>query len=157
MIPIMADRGREAGFPELLPDETARVLVVDDDRDIAESCAVLLQLAGFEAMTACKGRDALQLACEFHPHVVLLDIGLPDLSGYDVARRLKADLTLPTITLVAITAYASEEHRRQARAAGFDHYLVKPVTFSHLLSLPGFPCPRPDEASHSPFLGGWRH
>jgi CheY-like chemotaxis protein len=141
MIAAAVVGGREAGFTELLPGETARVLVVDDNADLAQSCSMLLHLAGFDAMTASDGCAALQLANEFHPHVVLLDIGLPDLNGYDVARRLKADPRLPAMTLVAITAYGSEAHRRQAIAAGFDHFLVKPVDFSLLLSLPGFPSP----------------
>ena len=117
--------------------QRVRVLVVDDALDIVRTCAILLQYAGFEVRTASNGHDALKVAAEFHPRIALLDVGLPDLDGYEVARRLRADLTLQMMTLIAITAYGSEEDRRRAKAAGFDHHLVKPVHFNNLLSLIG--------------------
>jgi DNA-binding response OmpR family regulator len=115
--------------------EKVRVLVVDDSLDIVRTCALLLQHSGFDVRTASSGRGALKVAVEFHPQVALLDVGLPDLDGYEVASRIRADLTLPSMTLIAITAYGSEENRRRAEAAGFDHYLVKPVHLCDLLPL----------------------
>jgi DNA-binding response OmpR family regulator len=115
--------------------EKARVLIVDDSPDILRTSAILLQHSGFEVRTASNGHNALKVAIEFRPRVALLDIGLPDLDGYEVARRIRADLTLQMMTLIAITAYGSEESRRRAEAAGFDHYLVKPVQLRDLLLL----------------------
>ncbi len=113
--------------------QKVRVLVVDDSPDIRHTCALLLQHLGFDVRTASNGHDALRVAAEFHPRVALLDIGLPDLDGYEVARRIRADLTLQMMTVIAITAYGNEENRRRAKAAGFDHYLVKPVHLHDLL------------------------
>jgi DNA-binding response OmpR family regulator len=101
--------------------EKVRVLVVDDRIDIVRTCAILLQHAGFEVRTATSGRDALKAAVEFHPRIALLDIGLPDLDGFEVARRIRADLTFTEMTLIAITAYGTQESRSRAEAAGFDH------------------------------------
>jgi CheY-like chemotaxis protein len=122
--------------------QPVRVLVVDDSLAIVRTCARLLQYAGFEVRTASNGRDALKVASEFHPQVALLDLGLPGLDGCEVARRLRADPALPMMILIAITAYGTEEDRRQAKAAGFDHHLVKPAHFYDLLSLMG-PASRP--------------
>jgi two-component system, chemotaxis family, CheB/CheR fusion protein len=113
----------------------ARVLVVDDSLDIVRTCALLLRYSGFDVRTAINGRDALKVAVEFHPQIALLDVGLPDLDGYEVARTIRADRTLQAMTLIAITAYGNDENRRRAQAAGFDHYLVKPVQLYDLLAL----------------------
>jgi CheY-like chemotaxis protein len=117
--------------------QKVRVLIVDDSPDILRTCAALLHHAGFEVQTASNGQDALDRVAEFQPHIALLDVGLPDVDGYEVARRLRADLRLPMITLIAITAYGTAEDRRRAKAAGFDYHLVKPVPFGNLLSLIG--------------------
>jgi CheY-like chemotaxis protein len=113
--------------PEKVP-----VLVVDDNREFAESCARLLQLAGFEVGIAYDGDSALKVAVESRPSIVLLDIGLPDIDGYEVARRLRSEISLPRFTLIAVTAYSHDEARRQAKASGFDHFIVKPMTFADL-------------------------
>jgi CheY-like chemotaxis protein len=115
--------------------EKVRVLVVDDNREFARSCAKLLQLAGFEGRIAYDGDSALEIALEFRPSIVLLDIGLPGIDGYEVARRLRSEVTLPPMTVIAVTAYSHDEARRQATASGFDHFLVKPVTFAELSPL----------------------
>ncbi len=104
-----------------------RVLTVDDNRDSAESLRMLLELWGHDARCAFDGREALDLAEDFEPEVVLLDIGLPGMSGYELAARLRASEALRQVTLIAVTGYGQEEDRRQVRAAGFDHHLVKPV------------------------------
>ena len=106
-----------------------------------------LQLAGFEVAIAPDGFEALRVASEFQPSIMLLDIGLPDIDGFEVARRLRADAKFKAMVLIAFTAYASEESRSRAHAAGFDHYVVKPIPFAELLSLlvagrPGACAPR---------------
>ena len=105
----------------------ARVLVVDDNADAAESIGVLLQLWGHEVRLAHSGEEALQAVSDFHPHVVLLDIGLPVMDGYEVARRLRRELGGEEAVVVALTGYGQESDRRQAQEAGFDHHLTKPV------------------------------
>jgi two-component system CheB/CheR fusion protein len=113
-----------------------RVLVVDDNRDAAESLAVLLRAAGHQVETANDGNAALAAARRFVPTAVLLDIGLPGMDGYEVARQLRREPGRPPL-LVAITGYGQEEDRRQALAAGFDEYLVKPADFATLTQLLG--------------------
>jgi CheY-like chemotaxis protein len=105
-----------------------RILVVDDNADAAISLAMLLELEGHETRVAHSGADALAAMAEFSPNYVFLDIGLPDLSGYEVARRMRAMTGLRTVArLIALTGWGSDEDRRQAVAAGFDAHLVKPV------------------------------
>ena len=104
-----------------------RMLIVDDNEDSARSMAALQRLRGHETRTAFTGPAAVAAAGEFAPEVVLLDIGLPGMDGYEVARRLRALPALSGAFLVAMTGYGSEEDRAHAQAAGFDEYLVKPV------------------------------
>jgi signal transduction histidine kinase/DNA-binding response OmpR family regulator len=105
----------------------ARVLVVDDNRDAADSLALLLRLAGHEVCVAHDGPTAVALAADFGPQLVLLDIGLPGMDGYAVARRLRAQPNAHKTLLVALTGYGQEEDVRRSREAGFDHHLVKPA------------------------------
>ena len=117
-----------------------RVLLVDDNRDSAESLAQLLQLFGHEIWQAYSGREAVAAARSRLPDLVLLDIGMPDLSGYEVARQIRAEPSLAGTTLVALTGYGSDEDRRRSLAAGFDCHLVKPIDFDDLeriLAAPG--------------------
>lgn len=109
-----------------------RLLVVDDNRDSAESMALLLEMQGYEVQIAFTGQGALELACTFSPEVVLLDIGLPGMDGYEVARELRAGQEDRPLLLVALTGYGQDEDRRLSREAGFDHHLVKPVDFQEL-------------------------
>ncbi|HEV8578343.1 MAG TPA: chemotaxis protein CheB [Thermoanaerobaculia bacterium] len=104
-----------------------RVLVVDDNVDTAESLALLLRLKGHQVETAHDGPAALAKAHSFHPEVVLLDIGLPGLDGYQVASRLRRRRRTARALLVALTGYGQEEDQHLAREAGFDHHLTKPV------------------------------
>jgi CheY-like chemotaxis protein len=103
------------------------VLVVDDNRDAADSCATLLELAGHRVQTAYNGTRALQLGEAFHPDIVLLDIGLPDLNGFEVARRMRAAPWGARLPLVAVTGWGKEEDRQRAFDAGFNRHLTKPV------------------------------
>jgi CheY-like chemotaxis protein len=109
-----------------------RVLVVDDNVDAANSLALVLRLDGHETEAVYTAYDALEHAATFKPDVVLLDIGLPQLDGYEVARRLRSSPELRGICLVALTGYGQSEDRQRARAAGFDFHLVKPVDFELL-------------------------
>lgn len=112
-----------------------RVLVVDDNVDAAETLASILQLSGHATRLVHTGSKALPAAIEFRPDVVLLDIGLPELDGYQVARQLRNDPTVKRATIVALTGWGSEEDRRQARLAGFDEHLVKPVDTTRLATV----------------------
>jgi CheY-like chemotaxis protein len=110
------------------PGRSLRILVVEDNRDAAESLRLLLQLSGHRVAVAYSGTAALGAAREFWPDVVLCDIGLPGgLDGYDVARALRADPEQAVATLIALSGYGQEEDQRQARQAGFDRHLTKPV------------------------------
>ncbi len=104
-----------------------RILVVDDNTDSAESMAMLLGLQGHETRTALDGPAALEAAQVFWPKLILLDIGLPGMDGYEVARRLRTQPHMDKTVLVAMTGYGHEQDRLQAKAAGFNHHLVKPV------------------------------
>jgi PAS domain S-box-containing protein len=104
-----------------------RILVVDDNQDAALSLKMLLTILGSQVETANDGRSALKALETFRPAVVLLDLGMPDMSGYEVARRMRAIPECNNVTLVALTGWGQEEDRRRTREAGFDHHLVKPV------------------------------
>ncbi len=109
-----------------------RVLVVDDNVDAAESLAVLLQQAGHETRIAYDGPTALQAALDDQPDIVLLDIGLPGLNGYEVAKRIRKEPALKDIVLVASTGYGQESDQKKSLAAGFNHHLIKPFPFNTL-------------------------
>jgi PAS domain S-box-containing protein len=106
-----------------------RILVVDDNVDAARSMAMLLEVSGHVVWLAHDGVAAVAAAAEYRPHVLFLDIGLPKLDGYRVAECLRSNAATRDIVLVAITGYGQAADREQARAAGFDHHLVKPVDF----------------------------
>jgi hypothetical protein len=121
--------------------QARRVLVVDDNIDAAESVAMILRLDGHQVRLAHDGAEALRAAEQFEPDVVVLDIGLPGMNGYEVAERLRRQARSRKPVLVALTGYAQESDRQRAAAAGFDHHLTKPVepvALQDLLaSLPG--------------------
>jgi PAS domain S-box-containing protein len=120
-----------------------RLLVVDDNVASAESLAMMLRLMGNEVCTAHDGPSALGLAATFAPDVVLLDIGMPGMDGYEVARRLRAMSPLKEVVVVAQTGWGQDEDRRRSVEAGFDHHLVKPVDPAALQDLLArLPCAR---------------
>ena len=119
------------------PESAAtRVLVVDDNEDAADSLATLLDVMGYEVRVAYDGPEAIEAADAFRPEVGLLDIGLPQLSGYDIARHIRSTRG-EEVLLVAITGWGQEDDRRRAREAGFDHHFTKPADFERLLELIG--------------------
>ncbi|MDN5871885.1 MAG: PAS domain S-box protein, partial [Nitrococcus sp.] len=112
-----------------------RILIVDDNADAAKMASMLLRTWGHEVCVADDGAGALREAAEFHPQVILLDIGLPDMDGYEVARLIRKELQLKDMRIVAVTGYAQDSDRQRARQAGFDHHLTKPVEPSALKAL----------------------
>ncbi len=112
-----------------------RFLVVDDNRDSAESLAIWLKINGNETHTAFDGLEAVETAAAVRPDVILLDIGLPKLNGYEAARRIRQQSWGKTVVLVALTGWGQEEDRRRSSEAGFDGHLVKPVDFDRLMTV----------------------
>jgi CheY-like chemotaxis protein len=109
-------------------------LVVDDNRDAADTCAALLELSGHLVQTAYTGCEALHRASSFRPHAVVLDIGLPDLDGYALAKQIRATTWGRQALLIAVTGWGQSEDKRRAQEAGFDHHLAKPVAAEALES-----------------------
>ncbi|MDB5886887.1 MAG: domain S-box protein [Polaromonas sp.] len=114
------------------PAHGRRVLVVDDNVDAAQSLALLLEMSGHEVRLAHDGLGALEAVMAHPPDVVLLDIGLPQLDGYEVARRIRQQYPLQHIRLVALTGYGQGSDRQRSLEAGFDHHLVKPANFAEI-------------------------
>ena len=112
-----------------------RILLVDDNRDAADSLALLLGLEGHDVRVAYAGRPAIEVAHEFRPEIAVLDLGLPDLSGYDVARLLRQDPALDRIELIALTGWGQQGYRDRIAAAGFDHHLLKPLNLGEFMAL----------------------
>jgi CheY-like chemotaxis protein len=110
-----------------------RILVADDNNDAAEAMAVLLQLAGHDVRTANDGIEALAVAETFEPQIVLLDLGMPRMDGYEAARRMRRQAWGRNATLVALTGWGQQQDRQRTSDAGFDAHLVKPATEFDLL------------------------
>jgi two-component system, sensor histidine kinase len=125
-LPTMEER-RPTTVAESLPQRTARILVVEDNADTAESLTMLLEVLGHHVRAAHDGVAALDAARANVPDVMLVDIGLPGMDGYEVARRVRREPQLKQVVLVALTGYGQDEVKQQAMAAGFDYHLVKPV------------------------------
>jgi len=123
------------GPPSRPLDRGVRVLVVEDNVDAAETLADLLRIWGYEVETAHDGQAAVLAAPRFGPQVVLLDIGLPRMNGYEVARWLRCRPDLGDLLIIAVTGYGQESDRARGREAGFDHHLVKPVDLEALRHL----------------------
>ena len=120
---------------ELLPLVPRRVLVVDDNADAARTLDALLRSLGHETRVAYGGAEALSMAVEFRPDIVLLDIGMPDVDGYEVARQLRNLENQPAFRIVAITGWGQEPDRQKSKEAGFDVHLVKPVDANELMQI----------------------
>ena len=114
-----------------------RVLVVDDNVDAAQSLAAVLRLYGRDVEVATSGREALEVAAEFHPEAVVMDLGMPEMDGYEVARKLRKRTEVRPRLLIALSGYGQVDHRLKAREAGFDHHFTKPVDLDELLALIG--------------------
>ncbi|WP_422927884.1 PAS domain S-box protein [Singulisphaera sp. PoT] len=125
----------DAGPSPLKPARKAKVLVVDDNVDTAKGMARLLKLIGHEVATAHSGPEAIEVARAYDPDFILLDIGLPGMSGYEVASQLRREPCCEGSVIVAVSGYGQDEDRRRSRQAGFDHHLIKPLDHDALLSL----------------------
>jgi CheY-like chemotaxis protein/two-component sensor histidine kinase len=127
----------QAEGPVHMSPPLLRILIVDDNRDAADSLAMLLRTTGNDIRTAYDGLEAVQVASEFRPEVVLLDIGLPKIDGHQVAQRIRQETWGRQVCLIAVTGWSDETDRARSRAAGFDHHLVKPLDTGHLAQLLG--------------------
>jgi PAS domain S-box-containing protein len=114
------------------PGPGYRILIADDNRDSADSLSLLLKLTGYEVWTARDGLEAVEAALTHDPDVVLLDIGMPKLNGYEAARRIRQQPRGERMLLVAITGWGQEDDKQRAREAGFDHHMTKPVNLADL-------------------------
>jgi CheY-like chemotaxis protein len=114
------------------PGESLRILIVDDNKDAANGLARLLKALGHDVHTVLEPRSALRSCIETKPHLVLLDIGMPDLNGYEVCRLIRSEPALSKIPVVAVTAFDQPEDRRKSTAAGFDAHLIKPMRLEEL-------------------------
>ena len=123
---VHASRAAAAEAPTRTP-RGRRVLVVDDNPDAAESIEMLLRLSGHETRVVTEAEKVMATAAVFDPHVAILDIGLPGLSGYDLAQKFRQEPEHADVVLIALTGYGQMQDREKAAAAGFDHYFVKPV------------------------------
>jgi CheY-like chemotaxis protein/two-component sensor histidine kinase len=127
----------QAEGPAHMSPPSLRILVVDDNRDAADSLAMLLRATGNDIRTAYDGLEAVQVASEFRPEVVLLDIGLPKIDGHEVAQRIRKEPWGRQMCLIAVTGWSDETDRARSRASGFNHHLVKPLDTGHLAQLLG--------------------
>jgi CheY-like chemotaxis protein len=116
-------------------EQPLRVLVADDDRDGALTLSTLLQLEGYAVLTVHGGQEALDATREFKPHVVLLDIGMPKITGYEAARRLRQRYGDDCPVLIAVTGWKQASDKILASLAGFDHHVAKPYDPSELMRL----------------------
>jgi CheY-like chemotaxis protein len=114
---------------------SARILVVDDNKDAVHSLAMLLRSSGHDVRTATDGLSALSIAREFRPKFVFLDIGMPDMSGYELLSTLREEESTSKATFIAISGFGRPQDRKRSRDAGFDHHLLKPVDLETLLSI----------------------
>jgi CheY-like chemotaxis protein len=138
-LPVLSD-APEAASPRAARETLAtrgahRILVVDDDLESARSLAMVLDAAGHETETAHDGLEAVEVAERFRPRVALLDIGLPKLNGFEVARRIRERPWAERAVLIAVSGWGQDEDRRKSKDAGFDFHFVKPVDFDRLAAL----------------------
>lgn len=117
------------------PHSSRRILVVDDNRDAAKTLSMLLKISGNETYTAHDGEEAIEKASVIRPDAIILDIGLPKASGYDVCRFIRAQPWGRHIAMVALTGWGQEEDRHESHEAGFNGHLVKPVDYQDLVQL----------------------
>lgn len=135
MLSDIFDSSREDARTSSGKNGSRRVLVVDDNADAAEMLGEMLSLAGHVVSVKNDPITALESVQEFQPDVAVLDIGLPGMTGYELAERLRDTVSCQGCRLVALTGYGQEQDRRRSASAGFDHHLVKPVDFERLMNI----------------------
>jgi PAS domain S-box-containing protein len=138
-IPVLKEVARDSATSAIASDPVAgaklRILVVDDNRDAAEGLSIILRFMGNDIRTASDGLAAVDVAEAFRPEIILMDIGLPKLNGYDACRRIRERAWSEGIVIVAITGWGQDDDRRRSHEAGFDHHLVKPVNLEDLTKI----------------------
>jgi len=127
VLSVVHEQRQEDGRQPAGPPGRHRTLVVDDNVDAASSLATLLRLAGHEVRTAHDGLEGVKAAAAFRPDVILLDIGMPRLNGYDACRRIREQPWGKGMVIVALTGWGQEEDKRRSSEAGFNQHMVKPV------------------------------
>lgn len=145
-LPIVAESAEQRRSSTSAGEEAGsisgrRILVVDDNRDAASSLAMVLELSGNETRAAFDGASAIEMAEALRPDLILLDIGMPGLNGYEVARRIRGEPWGKDIVLIALSGWGQEEDRRRSIQAGFSAHLVKPVSLPALMRLPEISVP----------------
>jgi CheY-like chemotaxis protein len=135
-LPRHNDAAFEGPVEDALPTmpQRQRVLVVDDNRDAADSLRMLLEASGQDTRSVYDGVSALELAESFRPHVILLDIGMPSMDGYQVVHELRSRLLVPRPTIAALTGWGQDSDKKKTQEAGFDHHFTKPVAADELLA-----------------------
>lgn len=121
-----ADAVQRNEFPVTTPS-APRVLVIDDDRDVADSMAMLLDVLGCDVRTAYNGAVGISLVSAFQPRIVFLDLGMPEMNGYEAARRIRSERAGQQAQLIALSGWGQDLDKKRARDAGFDLHLVKPA------------------------------
>jgi CheY-like chemotaxis protein len=135
LAPVDEERGERPGLAQARPNAPfagQRLMVVDDNRDAADTLGLLLEADGADVRVVYDGRAALAMAENFLPSSVLLDIGMPGMDGYEVARRLRQDERFANMRIIALTGWGQDSDRRQTRNRGFTHHLTKPVSLEDL-------------------------
>jgi len=136
MLPIAQGvQAEECARPEAQAHSRRRILVVDDNRDGADTLARVLTMMGYETRAAYDGVEAVEVAETYRPDVVLLDLGLPKLNGFETCQRLRERAWCKDVTIIAVTGWGQEQVRRNTQEAGFDHHMVKPVDPTALMKL----------------------
>jgi len=134
-IPLADGTRAETAATATVPVPTPRVLVVDDNHDAGDSLAMLLEMLGAQVQVARSGAEAIEAFPGYQPSLVLMDIGMPGMDGYEAARTLRSRFPAQRTLLVALTGWGQEDDRRRASEAGFDHHLVKPAEIEALEQL----------------------
>jgi CheY-like chemotaxis protein len=116
-------------------EEQPRLLIVDDDEDVATSLGILLEAQGYAVKIVVDGTEALDHVKQFVPHVILLDIAMPRISGYQLAKDIRREPGFANVSIVAISGYGDTAHKEQSLDAGIDHHLLKPVQFAEFSQL----------------------
>jgi CheY-like chemotaxis protein len=146
--PVMPERAPISESP--VAAQSFRLVIADDSVDGADSLAFLLRAAGHTVFVAYDGRGAIKLAEEHQPDAMLLDIGMPEVSGYDVARAVRREVWGRSIRLIALTGWGQAEHRRRSLEVGFDEHLVKPVDLDVLENVLQLGSAAPISGKHQP-------
>jgi len=119
----------------MTPSPSLRILIADDNADAAQSLAMLLRMFGHDVKTALDGESALTLAITYQPQAMVLDIGLPRMNGYDLARKIRTTPEIASSLLIAYSGFGQSDDKQRARDAGFDHHLTKPAAIQDLTIL----------------------